>query len=40
MKIKILIFLFVLIIIVTNNTFFVYGQNFNNINIFETYLRM
>ncbi|MGI0000299.1 MAG: hypothetical protein ACRD6Q_03665 [Nitrososphaeraceae archaeon] len=35
MKIKILISLFVLIIIVTNNTFFVYGQNFNNINIFE-----
>jgi len=35
MKIKILISLFVLIIIVTNNIFFVYGQNFNNINIFE-----
>ena len=35
MKIKILISLFVLIIIVTNNTFFVYGQNSNNINIFE-----
>ena len=35
MKIKILISLFVLIIIVTNNTFFVYGQNSNNTNIFE-----
>jgi hypothetical protein len=35
MKIKILISLFVLIIIVTNNTFFVYGQNSNNANIFE-----
>lgn len=35
MRIKILISLFVLIIIVTNNTFFVYGQNSNNINIFE-----
>ena len=35
MKIKILISLFVLIIIVTNNTFFVNGQNSNNANIFE-----
>lgn len=35
MKIKILISLFVLIIIVTNNTFFVYGQNSDNTNVFE-----
>ena len=35
MKIKVLISLFVLIIIVTNNTFFVYGQNSNNPNVFE-----
>ena len=35
MKITILITLFVLLIMVTNNTFFVYGQNSNNINIFE-----
>jgi hypothetical protein len=35
MKITVLITLNVLLIMVTNNTFFVYGQNFNNINIFE-----
>ena len=35
MKIKVLISLFVLIIIVTNNTFFVYGQNSDNTNVFE-----
>jgi hypothetical protein len=35
MNIKILISLFVLIIIVTNNTFFVYGQNSNTTNVFE-----
>lgn len=35
MKIKVVISLFVLIIIVTNNTFFVYGQNSDNTNVFE-----
>jgi hypothetical protein len=35
MKIKVLISLFVSIIIVTNNTFFVYGQNSDNTNLFE-----
>lgn len=35
MKIKVLISLFVLIIIVTNNTLFVYGQNSYNTNVFE-----
>jgi hypothetical protein len=35
MKIKVLISLFVLVLIVTNNTFFVYGQNSNNPNVFE-----
>jgi hypothetical protein len=35
MKIKVLISLFVLVLIVTNNTFFVYGQNSNNTNVFE-----
>lgn len=35
MKITVLITLNVLLIMVTNNTFFVYGQNSNNINIFE-----
>ena len=35
MKIKILISLFVVVLIVTNNTFFIYGQNSNNANIFE-----
>ncbi len=36
MKIKVLIPLFVLIIIVTNSTSFVYGQNSNNTNVFDT----
>ena len=35
MKINVLIPLFVLIIIVTNSTSLVYGQNSNNTNIFE-----
>ncbi len=35
MKIKVVISLFVLIIIVTNNTLFVYGQNSYNTNVFE-----
>jgi hypothetical protein len=35
MKIKVLILLFVLIIIVTNNTSLVYGQNSNNTNVFD-----
>ena len=35
MKIKVVISLFVLVLIVTNNTFFVYGQNSNNPNVFE-----
>ena len=35
MKITVLITLFVLLIMIINNTFFVYGQNFNNTNIFE-----
>jgi hypothetical protein len=39
MKIKILISLFVIIIIVTNNIFFVYGQNSNNPNIFENIIK-
>ena len=39
MKIKILISLFVLIILVTNNTFFVYGQNSNDTNIFENIIK-
>jgi hypothetical protein len=36
MKIKVLIPLFVLIIIVTNSTSFVYSQNSNNTNVFDT----
>lgn len=39
MKIKILISLFVLIILVTNNIFFVYGQNSNDTNIFENIIK-
>ncbi|HSL14033.1 MAG TPA: hypothetical protein VK882_07240 [Nitrososphaeraceae archaeon] len=35
MKIKVVISLFVLIIIVTNNTLFIYGQNSYNTNVFE-----
>jgi len=35
MKIKVLIPLFVLIIIVTNSTSLVYGQNSNNTNVFD-----
>jgi hypothetical protein len=35
MKIKVVISFFVLIIIVTNNTLFVYGQNSYNTNVFE-----
>jgi len=35
MKIEVVISLFVLIIIVTNNTLFVYGQNSYNTNVFE-----
>ena len=35
MKIKVVISLFVLIIIVTNNTLFVYGQNSYNTNVFD-----
>ncbi|MGI9012589.1 MAG: hypothetical protein ACR2F1_15575 [Nitrososphaeraceae archaeon] len=35
MKIKVLIPLFVLIIIVTNSTSLVYGQNTNNTNVFD-----
>ncbi len=39
MKIKVLIPLFVLIIIVTNSTSLVYGQNSNNTNVFDNILK-
>jgi len=39
MKINVLIPLFVLIIIVTNSTSFVYGQNSNNTNVFDNILK-